>query len=146
MVNLENIGRIAEVIGVAIGSSWLTHILTVRSRVRKEKADAAKAETEVEADKIANLRKVIDDAYRPIIQDLKNEIADLKQKVEDQQVEMTEIKSKNEMLEAENKELREAVKRIRPDAAPNIRSIQAKHQPRNGGGQFTKAGGKGNQS
>ena len=97
MVNLENIGRIAEVIGVAIGSSWLTHILTVRSRVRKEKADAAKAETEVEADKIANLRKVIDDAYRPIIQDLKDEIADLKQKVEDQQVEMTEIKTKNEI-------------------------------------------------
>lgn len=146
MVNLDNIGRIAEVIGVAIGSSWLTHILTVRSRVRKENAGAAKAETEVEADKIANLRKIIDDAYRPIIEDLKSEIASLKRQVTEQQAEMTEIRTKNEMLEAENKELREAVKRIQPDAAPNIRSIQAKHQPRNGGGQFTKSGGKGNQS
>ena len=138
MINLDNIGRIAEVIGVAIGSSWLTHILTVRSRVRKEKADAAKAETEVEADKIANLRKIIDDAYRPIIEDLKAEITDLKGQMAEQQAEMAEIRSKNEVLEAENKALREAVKSIKADAAPDIRSIQAQHRPRKSNGQFTK--------
>jgi len=36
---METIIRIAELLGVAIAASWITRILTIRSRVRQEQAD-----------------------------------------------------------------------------------------------------------
>ena len=146
MTNIDTIVRIAEIVGAAVGGGWISHIFSVRAKVRQEKANASKAEVEVDSDKIANLRKMMDDVYRPIIEDLKSEIADLNRQIDvlnaratEQQAEMSEIRSKNELLEAENRALREAVNSIKPDVAPNIRSIQAQHQQRNKGGQFVKS-------
>ncbi|MDY6379733.1 MAG: hypothetical protein SPK90_02930 [Bacteroidales bacterium] len=44
---METIIRIAELLGAAIAAGWITRIITIRSRVRQEQAEANKAETAV---------------------------------------------------------------------------------------------------
>lgn len=61
-------------LGTAIAASWLTRILTIRSRVRQEKAGAAKAETEVRADQIDNIERLVEKAYKPTIETLENRV------------------------------------------------------------------------
>ena len=123
---------LTEMIGAAVAGGWVTHILSIRSKVRQEKANAQKAETEVDTDKIDNIRKVMDDVYRPIIEDLKKQVEDLTAKV-------SKIQNENDQLREENRALREAVRSISPELAPSFLSIKAKNQPRGKGGKFVKA-------
>lgn len=126
-----DITTILEVVGAAVGSSWLTHFLTIRARVRQEQANASKAEAEADGDQIENLRKTMDAVYRPIIEDLKKQVEELNAKV-------SKIQAENDRLMEENRALRDAVRSISPELVPNFLSIKAKNQPRGKGGKFVK--------
>ncbi len=134
----QDIITLFEMLGSAVAGGYVTHILSIRSRLRKEKAGAAKAEAEVESDKIANLRKVIDDAYRPIIEDLQNQVEGFKTEVRELSGKVDRLQSENDTLREENRALRDAVRSINPDLVPSFLSIKAKNQPRGKSGQFVK--------
>lgn len=124
MERLDILYRFLEFLGVAVAGGWVSHILTIRWRVRGTKAG-------VKADEIENIRKTMDDVYRPIIEDLKKQVAELRDEVRD-------VRQENERLKAENGELREALREIRPDLVPTRRESNARKQPRKDNGQFRK--------
>lgn len=132
---LPYIIQIGELIGAAILGGWVSRVLTIRSRVRQEQAGASKAEAEAKADQIENIRKTMDDVYRPIIDDLKRQVNELREEVR-------EVRAENERLKDENDELRDAIREIDPNIVPSKRSVNAKRQaaeqPRGANGQFTK--------
>lgn len=134
MESIDIFIRIAELLGAAIAASWITRILTIRSRVRQENAGASKAEAEAKADEIENIRKTMDVIYKPIILDLKDQVQELRREVD-------EVRAENELLKQENSELRDALREIRPDIIPSKRSENARKQPRNDNGQFRKKEG-----
>lgn len=117
--------KIAELLGAAIAASWITRILTIRSRVRQENADADKAETEVKADQIDNLEATIKKVYDPIIERLTNQINQLSG-------EMERLRQENATLKAENQELRREVDRLNSQALfrNTNRSRDGKFAPR----------------
>ena len=106
---METIIRIAELLGAAIAAGWITRILTIRSRVRQEQAEANKAETAVKADQIENLEATIKKVYDPIIERLTNQIDQLSG-------EMERLRQENATLKAENQELRQEVDRLNSQA------------------------------
>lgn len=128
---METFFRIAELLGTAFAASWITRLLTIKARVRQEKAGASKAEAEAKADEIENIRQTMDAVYKPIIEDLKKQVAELRGEVRD-------VRQENERLKAENGELREALREIRPDLVPTRRESNARKQPRKDNGQFRK--------
>ena len=123
--------QIAELVGAAVGGGWISHLLSVRSKVRQEKAGADKAETEVKADQIENIRKTMDDVYKPIIDDLKRQVSELRDEVR-------EVREENERLKDENDQLRDAIREIDPNIVPSRRSVNAQRQARGANGQFAK--------
>jgi len=114
-----------------VGGGWISHLFSVRSKVRQEKAGADKAETEVKADQIENIRKTMDDVYKPIIDDLKRQVSELRDEVR-------EVREENERLKDENDQLRDAIREIQPDLVPSKRSVNARRQERDSNGQFAK--------
>lgn len=122
---METIIKIAELLGAAIAASWITRILTIRSRVRQENADADKAETAVKADQIDNLEATIKKVYDPIIERLTNQIDQLSG-------EMERLREENATLKAENQELRKEVDRLNSQALfiNTNRSRDGKFAPR----------------
>ena len=104
---------------------------TVGEKVRQEKAGADKAETEVKADQIENIRKTMDDVYKPIIDDLKRQVSELRDEVR-------EVREENERLKDENDQLRDAIREIDPNIVPSRRSVNAQRQARGANGQFAK--------
>ena len=114
-----------------MGGGWISHLFSVRSKVRQEKAGADKAETEVKADQIENIRKTMDDVYKPIIDDLKRQVSELRDEVR-------EVREENERLKDENDQLRDAIREIDPNIVPSRRSVNAQRQARDANGQFAK--------
>lgn len=106
---MDTIIKIAELMGAAIAASWITRILTIRSRVRQENADADKAETEVKADQIDNLEATIKKVYDPIIERLTDRVKSLEGELE-------ELRNENAALKKENQELRKEVDLLRSQA------------------------------
>jgi predicted RNase H-like nuclease (RuvC/YqgF family) len=133
--------QILEMLGTAIAASWLTKILTIRARVRQEKAGAAKAETEVKADQIDNIERLVEKAYKPTIETLENRVKELSWEVEQLRAGNAKILSRNEELEAQNATYRKIILELRPDLIPerpDRRGENAKSQPRNPDGTFAK--------
>lgn len=128
---METLFRIAELLGTAFAASWITRLLTIKARVRQEKAGASKAEAEAKADEIENIRQTMDAVYKPIIEDLKKQVAELRGEVRD-------VRQENERLKAENGELRDALREIRLDLVPTRRESNARKQPRKDNGQFKR--------
>ena len=54
-----DIVQIIELVGAAVGGGWVSHLLTIRQRVRQEKADADKKEAEVKSGQIENIEKMV---------------------------------------------------------------------------------------
>ena len=120
---MDTIIKIAELLGAAIAASWITRILTIRSRVRQENADADKAETAVKADQIENLEATINKVFDPIIERLTGQVNQLSAKVEKVEAENATLKKEQERLrqenatlKAENQELRREVDRLNSQA------------------------------
>ena len=122
----------------AVGASVLTRILTIRSRVRQEKAGAAKAETEVRADQIENIEKMMEKAYTPIINGLTEQVNNLQAKVDRLEKEKDEKDQRIEELENEVRQLRAAMREINPDSIPSRRGANGKNALRNPDGTFAK--------
>lgn len=101
--------RIAELLGAAIAAGWITRILTIRSRVRQEQAEANKAETAVKADQIENLEATIKKVYDPIIERLTKRVSEMEGEMED-------LRKENTALKLENQELRKEVDLLRSQA------------------------------
>lgn len=128
-------------LGTAIAASWLTRILTIRSRVRQEKAGAAKAETEVRADQIDNIERLVEKAYKPTIETLENRVKELSWEVEQLRAGNAKILARNEELEAQNATYRKIILELRPDLIPerpDRRGENGKTAPRDGKGHFIK--------
>ena len=122
----------------AVGASVLTRILTIRSRVRQEKAGAAKAETEVKADQIENIEKMLQKAYTPIIDGLTEQINKLQEKVDKLEADKDRQEQRIEELENENRLLRAALREVCPDSVPSRRGENGKSARRNPDGTFAK--------
>ena len=135
---METLIKITELIGAAVGGGWLVHILSIRAKVRTEKAGATKAEAEAgkqiienKSDEIENIRKTMDAVYKPIIDDLSRQVAELRDEVR-------EVRDENSRLKDENADLRRALREIRPDIVPSVKSTQAQNQARGKNGRFVK--------
>lgn len=124
MEKLDIIYRIVELIIAIVSSAVITRIITIRQRVRQEKSAADKAETEVRADQIENIEKLVEKVYKPTIETLTEQVNELRARVDE--------------LEQENGELRAALRRVSPEAVPSRRGAQASSQPRGKNGQFVK--------
>jgi peptidoglycan hydrolase CwlO-like protein len=120
--------QILEMLGTAFAASWLTRVLTIKARVRQEKAGADKAETEVKADQIENIEKLVEKVYKPTIETLTNQVNELRRKVDS--------------LERENGQLRAALKDLQAEAEPAAktdgRGQNGKSQPRQANGRFVR--------
>ena len=148
MEKLDIVWRILEIIGVigaGIAGGWIFTLITIKSKIKGEKADANKKEEEVKGDQIENLKKVFMELYQPVIDDLEKRLEKMGDKVdtvEQENVElkkrMAELEEENSRLRKENEELRDALREIRPDVVPSKRSINAQNQVRNNRGQFAK--------
>ena len=132
--------QILEMLGTAFAASWLTRLLTIRARVRQEKAGAAKAETEVKADQIENIEKMMEKAYTPIINGLTEQVKNLQAKVDRLEREKDEKDQRIEELENEVRQLRAAMREINPESIPSRRGVNGKSAPRNPDGTFAKGG------
>ena len=135
---METIVQIAELLGAAIAASWLTRILTIRARVRQEQAGAAKAETEVKADQIENIEKMMEKAYTPIIENLTEQVNKLQDKVDKLEADKDRQEQRIEELENENRLLRAALREVCPDSVPSRRGENGKSAKRNPDGTFAK--------
>ena len=135
MEKLDIIWRIAELIIAIVGASIITRILTIRERVRQEKANTAKMDAEAKTDQIDNIRKTMEEVYKPIIDDLKRQVNELRDEVR-------EVREENERLKDENDQLRDAIRELDPNLVPSKRSVnasrQAAEQPRASNGRFVK--------
>ena len=145
MEKIDIVIRIAEVLGAAIAAGWISRVLTIRQRVRQEKAGADKAEAEVKADQIENIRKTMDDIYKPIIEELRKTAADAMAEAGEARKKADEAMDKVEALEKENRELRrenaqlrDAIREINPDLVPSQRGENGKSAPRRKDGRFAK--------
>ena len=139
MEKIDIVIRIAEVLGAAIAAGWISRVLTIRQRVRQESANADKAEAEVKSDQIENIEKMVEKAYKPIIEDLTRQIKALQEKVEKLEAEKDAQDERIDELVAENRALRRLVSEVRPDVVlPSKRSENAKKQARGDKGQFVK--------
>lgn len=133
--------QILEMLGTAIAASWLTRILTIRSRVRQEKAGAAKAETDVKADQIDNIERLVEKAYKPTIETLESRVKELSWEVEQLRAGNAKILARNEELEAQNATYRKIILELRPDLIPeriDRRGVNGKTAPRDERGHFVK--------
>lgn len=120
-----------------------------RAKKRRDKAEVDKAEEEAKASQIDNIRKTMDEVYKPIIDDLKKAISDARQDAEKACARVNELEDKVDTLEKENRELRrensalrDILNEIRPDVVASKRSESLKQRaasmPRSATGQFVK--------
>ena len=138
MEKIDIVIRIAEVLGAAIAAGWISRVLTIRQRVRQESANADKAEAEVKSDQIENIEKMVEKAYKPIIEDLTRQIKALQEKVEKLEAEKDQKNERIDELEEEVRRLRNALRQEHPDVLPSKRSENAQRQARGNNGQFVK--------
>ena len=124
MEKIDTIARIVELVLAVATSAIVTRIITIRQRVRQEKSAADKAETEVRADQIENIEKLVEKVYKPTIETLTEQVNELRQRVDE--------------LEQENGQLREALRRVSPEAVPSRRGANGRTAQRNPDGTFAK--------
>lgn len=148
MTTWEIIRFIFDLLVVIIGGGWVIRLLTVKAHVKQEHAEAAKAVEEAKTNQIDNVRKVFEELYQPLIDDLEKRMGKLQDTVElvegenaELKKRMAELEEENTRLKKENEELRDALREIRPDVVPSRKSINAQNQARNNKGQFAKTEG-----
>jgi len=133
--------RIMELIIAVVGSAIITRILTIRARIRQEQSAADKAETEVKADQIENIEKLVEKVYKPTIETLTKQVAILREKVEALEQDKDSLRDKVETLEEENKELRAENERLRSDYESLRQEASWQNKNRGPDGKFAKKEG-----
>lgn len=145
MEKLDIFRTIIDIVAVIIAGGWLVRLFTFKSRVKQGKAEADKTVEEAKTNQIDNVRKIFEELYQPLIDDLEKRMGNLQDTVKTVEGEnkelkkrMAELEEENTRLKKENEELRDALREIRPDVVPSKRSINAQNQARNEMGQFIK--------
>lgn len=128
---------ITAVLG-ALGGGGVGSFIGWRAKKRQDEAEAKKTEQEVKSDQIENIEKMVEKAYKPIIEDLTRQIKTLQEKVEKLESEKDAQNERIDELEAENRKLRAALKEVSPDSIPSQRGDNGKTAPRSKDGRFTK--------
>jgi predicted RNase H-like nuclease (RuvC/YqgF family) len=133
-----DIETIITTVVAALGGGGIGSIIGWRAKKRQENAGAAKAEAEAKGDQIENIEKMVEKAYKPIIEDLTQRIQKLQEKVEQLEGEKDAQNERIDELEAENRKLRSALRELAPDSIPSRRGENAKSQARNPDGTFAR--------
>ena len=140
-----DIEAIITAVIAALGGGGLGSVIGWRAKKRQETAEAAKAEQEAKSDQIENIEKMVEKAYKPIIEDLTRQIKNLQSKIEKLEGEkdtknrrIDELEERVDELEDENRQLRIALRRVSPDSVPSLRGLNGKMAPRNQNGTFSK--------
>lgn len=124
----------------ALGGGGIGSFIGWRAKKRQDNADAAKTEAEAKGDQIENIEKMVEKAYKPIIEDLTQRIQKLQEKVDRLEGEKDTLGERIDELEAENRTLRNIVRELAPDSIPSRRGLNARSQARNADGTFAKSG------
>lgn len=103
MEKMDIFWRIAELVIAVVGASVLTRVLTIRERVRQEKSNTEKADAEAKKEQIDNIRKTMEEVYRPIIEDLQKAVADARADADRACERVNELEEKVDALEKENR-------------------------------------------
>ena len=122
----------------ALGGGGIGSFIGWRAKKRQDNADAAKTEAEAKGDQIENIEKMVEKAYKPIIEDLTQRIQKLQEKVDRLEGEKDTLGERIDELEAENRTLRNIVRELAPESIPSRRGLNAKSQARNADGTFAK--------
>lgn len=124
----------------ALGGGGIGSFIGWRAKKRQDNADAAKAEAEAKGDQIENIEKMVEKAYKPIIEDLTQRIEKLQEKVDRLEGEKDTLGERIDELEEENKALRNIIRELAPESLPSRRSENARRQARGSNGQFARHG------
>ena len=122
----------------ALGGGGLGSIIGWRAKKRQETAEAKKTEQEAKSDQIENIEKMVEKAYKPIIEDLTARIQKLQEKVDRLEGEKDAQNERIDELEEENRKLRSALREISPESVPSRRGENGKKASRNPDGTFAK--------
>lgn len=122
----------------ALGGGGIGSFIGWRAKKRQDNADAAKTEAEAKGDQIENIEKMVEKAYKPIIEDLTQRIQRLQEKVEKLEGEKDAQNERIDELEAENRKLRSIIRELAPDSMPSRRGENGRSQARNPDGTFAK--------
>lgn len=122
----------------ALGGGGIGSFIGWRAKKRQDNADAAKTEAEAKGDQIENIEKMVEKAYKPIIEDLTQRIQRLQEKVDRLEGEKDTLGERIDELEAENRKLRSIVRELAPDSMPSRRGENGRSQARNPDGTFAK--------
>lgn len=74
---METVIQLGEILAAAFTASVITRLLAIKSRVKQEGAQAKKAEAEAKNEQIDTIRQLVDDIYKPTIEDLKRQVVEL---------------------------------------------------------------------
>lgn len=122
----------------ALGGGGIGSFIGWRAKKRQDNADAAKTEAEAKGDQIENIEKMVEKAYKPIIEDLTQRIQKLQEKVDKLEGEKDAQNERIDELEAENRKLRSIIRELAPDSMPSRRGENGRSQARNPDGTFAK--------
>lgn len=122
----------------ALGGGGIGSFIGWRAKKRQDNADAAKTEAEAKGDQIENIEKMVEKAYKPIIEDLTQRIQRLQEKVDRLEGEKDAQNERIDELEAENRKLRSIIRELAPDSMPSRRGENGRSQARNADGTFAK--------
>lgn len=122
----------------ALGGGGIGSFIGWRAKKRQDNADAAKTEAEAKGDQIENIEKMVEKAYKPIIEDLTQRIQRLQEKVDRLEGEKDSQNERIDELEAENRKLRSIIRELAPDSMPSRRGENGRSQARNPDGTFAK--------
>ena len=122
----------------ALGGGGIGSFIGWRAKKRQDNADAAKTEAEAKGDQIENIEKMVEKAYKPIIEDLTQRIQRLQEKVDLLEGEKDAQNERIDELESENRKLRSIIRELAPDSMPSRRGENGRSQARNADGTFAK--------
>lgn len=125
----------------ALGGGGIGSFIGWRAKKRQDNADAAKTEAEAKGDQIENIEKMVEKAYKPIIEDLTQRIQRLQDKVDRLEGEKDTLGERIDELEEENRQLRSIIREWAPDKVPSRRGENGRSQARNPDGRFAKKEG-----
>jgi len=128
---------ITAVIG-ALGGGGVGSIIGWRAKKRQDEADAKKKEQEAKSDQIENIEKMMEKAYKPIIEDLTEQVQKLQKKVDELEADKDRQNRRIEEQEEEIYRLRAIIREVRPDLVQSRRGVNGKKAQRNPDGTFAK--------
>ena len=151
MEKLDIVWKILEIIGLVgagIAGGWIFTLITIKSKVKQEQAETKKREEEAKTQQIDNIRKTMEEVYRPIIEDLQKACADARadadracERVNELEEKVDALERENRQLKRENEALKEKVHKIDTEVngtKPADPAPETTYRRRDASGRFVK--------